>query len=97
MKALDGMDEGTRELIIPMIDDYIFVQKRLDELKKFPPIETHPKNPSKQRRTAAGMHCKEYLQLKSNIFKSLCMMLKRIETETDSPLREYLKSIEVRG
>lgn len=96
-KLIDKVDEDIKPLVVSMINDYMFVNKRLEALKNLPLIEIHPKDKNKQRQTAAGKQYKEYLQQKVNIFKALCSLVSKGGAEEESPLRAYLKNIERRG
>lgn len=94
LKCFDGVDESRRVLIIKLVDDMIFIEEQLDELRKLPLIKIHPKNPEMQKATSAGKLYKEYLQQYNNIVRSLCSILHKEESgEGDSPLREYFKRI----
>lgn len=93
---LNNVDDSLKPYAKSMIQEFIFVNQRLEELKTYPSIETHPNNPAKQRQTAAGKQYREYLQQKTNIFKSLCALIGKKNVEEESPLRAYLKGIERR-
>ena len=38
-------------LLSPLVDDVVFLEERLDELRKLPFIEVHPSDKTKQRPT----------------------------------------------
>ncbi len=97
LKLIDNVDDDLKPLVRSMINEYIYIHGKLDMLKTLPSIEVHPKDPKKQRQTAAGKQYREYLQQKTNIFKALCALLGKKGAEEESPLRAYLKSIERRG
>lgn len=96
-KILENVDENIKVLTLNMIDEYLFVEEKLQGLKKYPFIAINPKNPLQQRQTAAGKQYKEFLQQKTNIFKSLCSVLNRNSVEEESPLRQYIKTLEKRS
>lgn len=96
LKLVDNVDDSLKLLVQSMINEYIYVNDRLDALKKLPSIEVHPNDSKKQRQTAAGKQYREYLQQKVNIFKALCTLIGKQGAEEESPLRAYLKSIERR-
>jgi hypothetical protein len=86
--------EESLELVKSVIDDVVFLEGRLDELKKLPFIEINPKNPMKQRSTPASKLYKEFLQQYINCIKMIEYVIykeKRLEgNEAEvSPLREW--------
>lgn len=97
LKTFAGVDENVKALTLNMIDEYLFVENKLQCLKEYPFISVNPKNPLQQRQTVAGKQYKELLQQKTNIFKALCSVLNRNAVEEESPLRQYIKSLEKRG
>lgn len=85
------------DLVTEVIDEIIFLETKLLELKKLPFIEVHPMNPVKQRNTPAAKMYKEFLQQYVNCIKMLEYVIykeKRLEGEEteESPLREWFKN-----
>lgn len=87
------VDEGKRVIVSRLIDEAVYLEERLAELKKYPHLKFHPKNPNLQKITAAGKQYREYLQTYTNIIRALERTLANEEVEEESPLREYLKRI----
>ena len=88
--------EESMELVSSVVDDVVFLEERLTELKKLPFIEVNPKNPMKQRSTPASKLYKEFLQQYINCIKMLEYVIykeKRLEGEVaeESPLRKWFK------
>jgi hypothetical protein len=88
--------EDSLELVTSVIDDVIFLEERLTELKKLPFIEINPKNPMKQRSTPASKLYKEFLQQYINCIKMIEGVIyrdKRLEGEEleESPLRKWFR------
>lgn len=76
-----------------LLDEIVFIEKRLEELRKLPFIEIHPQNPMKQRATPAAKQYKELLQQYNNSLKLLFKLSGDLgDTEEDSPLRAWLRS-----
>lgn len=87
--------EDVNEIISPLIDDVIFLEEKLKDLKKLPFIRVNPKNPAEQKATAAARQYKEFLQQYNNCIKILCSALcKNAQNEEESPLRAFLKGLE---
>ena len=88
--------DDSLELVTSVIDDVIFLEERLTELKKLPFIEINPKNPMKQRNTPASKLYKEFLQQYINCIKMIEGVIyrdKRLEGDQveDSPLRKWFR------
>jgi deoxyadenosine/deoxycytidine kinase len=80
-----------QNIIRPMIDDVVFLEAQLKELKKLPFIRVNPDNPAEQKPTAAAKQYKEFLQQYNNCIKILISVLNKNEVVEDSPLRQFLK------
>lgn len=88
--------EESLELVTSVIDDVVFLEGRLTELKALPFIEVNSKNPMKQRSTPASKLYKEFLQQYINCIKMLEYVIykeKRLEggEAEESPLRKWFK------
>lgn len=88
--------EESLDLVNSVLDDVVFLEERLTELKKLPFIEVHPRNPMKQRSTPAGKMYKEFLQQYINCIKMIEYVIykdKRLDGEEaeESPLRKWFK------
>jgi hypothetical protein len=84
--------EDTKGIIRPMIDDVVFLEDQLKDLRKLPFIRINPDNPAQQKSTAAAKMYKELLQQYNNCVKILTGVLRRDAPEEDSPLREFLNA-----
>ena len=96
LKAL--IPEESLKLVEEALDDIVFLEQRLSELRKLPFIEVHPKNPLLQRNTSAAKLYRELLQQYTNCLKMFEYVIYKErnlvgEEEEESPLRAYLKSI----
>lgn len=86
--------EGVNEIVTPLIDDVIFLEERLSELRGLPFIRVNPKNNADQKATPAAKQYKEFLQQYNNCIKILCGVLNKNGVEDESPLRAFLKGRE---
>ena len=84
-------------LILPLIDDVVFLEARLQELRALPFLRIHPKDPSQQKPTPASRQYKELLQQYNNCIKILAGILRKDAAEEESPLRAYLTALENEG
>ena len=78
-----------------LIDEVLFIEGQLVELKKMPFIKVHPKNPAMQKSTPAAKLYKELLQQYNNSLKLLFRISGDLaDSEAESPLRAWIKSRE---
>lgn len=78
--------------LTPLIDEMIFLEAQITEVKKLPFIKVHPKDPMKQKTTPAAKQYKELLQQYTNIVR---MLMKATDTDADneeSPLRKWMNA-----
>lgn len=75
-----------------LIDEVVFIEEQLIELKKLPFISVNPKNPTQQKATPASKQYKELLQQYNNSLRLLFRLAGDFgETEEESPLRNWAK------
>lgn len=75
-----------------LIDEVVFIEEQLIELKKLPFISVNPKNPAQQKATPASKQYKELLQQYNNSLRLLFRLAGDFgETEEESPLRNWAK------
>lgn len=96
-KIFDSLESDTKILINPLIEEIVFLESKLDDLKQYPFIVVNPRNNNQQKTTPAGKQYKEFLQQYSNCIKVLSSMLNKGEGDEESPLRAYMKMLEKRG
>lgn len=76
-----------------LIDEIVFLEQQMADLKQYPFIAVNPKNPAQQKPTAASRQYKEFLQQYNNSLRLLLRITGDIgETEEESPLRQWVKS-----
>lgn len=95
-ELLSIVPEDSKPMVREVIDEIVFLEERLTELKKLPFIQIHPKDLSKQRNTPASKMYKEFLQQYINCIKMIEYVIykdKRLEGDEveDSPLRKWFK------
>lgn len=87
IKALESTD---LVLIENVVDEVIFVEEQLQELKKLPLIKVNPENPLQQKATPAAKQYKEFLQQYNNLIKLLYSISGQKENDEESPLRKWV-------
>lgn len=95
-ELLGIIPEESLELVKSVIDDVVFLEARLTELKGLPFIEVNPNNPTQQRSTPASKLYKEFLQQYINCIKMIEGVIyrdKRLEGDEveESPLRKWFR------
>ena len=78
------IDENKKKLINPLLDNIAFLEERMEELKKFPFIQIHPKDSTRQRATTAAKLYKEHSQSYMNAIRMLYSMINGHEVEEDA-------------
>lgn len=92
-KLCEGLDGAAKTTTAQLINEIVFLEAQLVELKKYPFISINPKNPTQQKPTAAAKQYKELLQQYNNCIKILLGAFGKNEVEETSPLREYLNRL----
>ena len=97
------MDERKKELLAlvgddvkaaQLVNEIVFIEAQLVELKKLPFINVNPKNWAQQKATPASKQYKELLQQYNNCLRLLFHLSGDLggDQEEESPLRAWLKS-----
>lgn len=86
------IDQNLKKLVEPLIDEVIFLEKQMSELKKLPFIRVHPKDPSKQETTKAAKQYKDLSQSYMNAIRILTSVLCKEETSEEDPVKKWLET-----
>lgn len=94
LKILTEKDSKNSIKAEQLVEEIIFIEEQLRELKKLPFLSVHPKNPALQKATPASKQYKEMMQQYNNSLRLLFRLSGDIngETEDESPLRQWVKS-----
>lgn len=87
----ENVDEDKAAVVNPLLPQVVFMEQRLDELKRLPHIRIHPKNTARQEITAAGKQYKELMQSYLNAVKVLQSTLSRYSVEEKDAFDEWLE------
>lgn len=88
------VDEDKKQFAFDAIDEYLFFEERIKELKNLPFIRVDKKNPERQQLTPAAKLIKEYSQVLDAKRKTLLMILYRVENSAADELMQKLKEFE---
>lgn len=86
LKIIDNND-----IFGQLVDEIVFIEEQLVELKKYPFISVNPNNPVQQKSTPAAKLYKELLQQYNNSLKVLARMTGQDESDEESPLRKWAR------
>lgn len=81
---------GEDIILLQLIEEVLFLEEKLKNLKELPFIQVNPKNKNQQKATVAGKQYKELLQQYINCIKVINAKFDH-EGEEDSPLRKWVK------
>lgn len=93
MAALGEMDPKRLTLVEQIIDEIVFLEGQLEQLRKYPFIKVNPLNPEMQKQTEAS---KQYVKLTQSYLQSVKVLAsclnKNILDDDDSPLNQWIKA-----
>lgn len=92
LKCFDSVNDK-KTVIINLIDEAVFLESKLIELKKLPFLIHHPRKPEIVKPSPVAKMYKDYLQQYNHTIKNLCSFLRKDESKEESPLRLYLKEL----
>lgn len=84
------VDENERKLIEPLIDEVLFLEEQMTELKELPFISVHPTKPTLQKKTEAARLYKECSQSYMNAIRILCSILHKVDSSAEDELMKKL-------
>lgn len=85
------VDENERRLVQPLIDEVIFLEVQMQDLKRLPFISIHPKNNALQKKTEAAKLYKECSQSYMNAIRILCSILHKVDSSAEDDLLKKLE------
>ena len=91
LRIFQNVDENERLLVDRLIDEAIYLEERMEELRKMPFIQINPNNPAQQRTTPAAKQYKECSQSYMNAVRILLNVLRKVDSDAEN---ELLKKLE---
>lgn len=95
-ELMNFFDEEKAVFAEKLVDELIFIENQLEEIKKYPMIKVHPKYPDISKPTQSSKLYKDLVQQSSNVVKTLYSLLRKNEVEEKSALEVYLESLNVK-
>lgn len=90
LNIFKDLDDGEKTLIEEVVDNVVFLEEKLRDLKKYPFIQVSKSNPYKQMQTPASKAYKELMQSYLNAVKVLQTLLYRKGNADDDNLDKLL-------
>lgn len=85
---------GDNKVLMPLVDEVIFLEEKLKEYRALPFIRVNPNNPAQHKMTPAHKAYKELLQQYTNCIKVLDKAVNGSDhSDEDSPLRLFAQDI----
>jgi len=94
-KIVDTIDGEKAGLLRPIVENIVYMETRLRELRALPQIRIDKRNPSRQQATPAAKLYKETMQSYTNAVKILLTALYRQGGNGADELIEKLKEFEI--
>lgn len=91
MQICSGLDEKAKTATVQLVDEMVFLETQLEQLKAQPFISINPRNPAQQRQTAAAKQYKELFQQYTNCVKILLKATGGEAAEEESPIRAWMR------
>lgn len=85
------IDKTEKQLIDKLLDEIVFLEEQMINLKKVPFIKINPKNQSQQKITPAAKLYKECSQSYMNAIRILLNSLRKVESSAADELLQRLK------
>lgn len=90
-KIFEAADQAERELVDQLIDEVIFLEDQMTELKRLPFVAVNPKNPAMQKTTPAARLYKDCMSQYSNAIRILLNVLRKVESSAQDELMKRLE------
>ena len=87
-----NVEENQQQLVSRLLDEVVFLEEQMTELKKLPFVNFNPKNPAQQKMTPAAKLYKECTQSYMNAIRILCSLLHKVESSAQDELLNLLEA-----
>ena len=83
--------DDKKQLVDRLLDEVVYLEGQMEELKKLPFLAVHPENPARQKVTPAAKLYKECSQSYMNAIRILAGVLNKVETSAQDDLMSMLE------
>ena len=94
LKSFKNLSADKRVIILPLINEFVFIESELKRLRSLPMLQIKESNPARQQITPAGKLYKEYMQSYINALKVLQKTLYIENVDGESELVKMLKEFD---
>lgn len=91
LEITSKLDTEQQRLIDPLLDDIVFLEKRMNELRELPFVSVHPKNKAIQKTTAAAIQYKRCSESHMNKIRFVSGLLRKIDNSAADELMKRLE------
>ena len=88
------VDDDEKKLVGRLLDEVVFLEDRMSELRAMPFLNIHPNNPAIQKMTPAAKLYKECSQSYMNAIRILCGILNKVEPTAKDDLLKLLENFQ---
>lgn len=89
-----NIDDEQKKLVDRLLDEVVFLENKMTELKQYPFIRFNPKDMAIQKPTAAAKLYKESNQSYMNAVRILLSLLNKVDASAQDELIKLLKEYE---
>lgn len=90
LTAIENIDDMQKQVILPLIDEIVYLEEQMTYLKTLPQILINPKNRSVQKTTEAS---KQYKILSQSYMNAIRIILGVLKTQEDSEQNALLAKL----
>ncbi|WP_302826615.1 hypothetical protein [Anaerofustis stercorihominis] len=94
LKTIKTLKEENQPYMSSLLDEFLFLESELENLKKYPMFEVKQGDDFKQRTTPAGKRYLEVLQQYHNISKTIFSQFNKIEFVEDTAINEFYELLQ---
>lgn len=91
LDILRNVDAGELALVDGIIDEVVFCEIEMEQLRNLPFVVTKPGDPSRQKSTPAARLYKQYQAAYSNNIRILLNVLRKVESDAADDLSKMLE------
>ena len=86
-----NVDGDQKQLVDRLLDEVVFLETQMSEMKKLPFVNVNPNNPAQQKITPAAKLYKECSQSYMNAIRILSSILHKVESSAQDELMKLLE------
>ena len=92
LEIMQGVDPAELSLVSGIIDEVVYCECEMERLRALPFLAVHPKDPNRQKQTAAARLYKQMQTSYSNNIRILLNVLRKVESSAADDLLSKLRS-----